>query len=320
VSGARQSAGGAALAFSALGAPLDSSGTDRGEARAPDALRRAGLVERLGARDLGDVVSPLTDSRRDPETGVVGFGELTTATLELATAVAAALARGERPLVLGGDCCLLLGVFAGLRRAGREAGLWFVDGHVDFYDGHSSPSGEAADMELAILTGHGPPGLVDIVGTPPLVSPERVMVLGHRRPEDDENAAEELGFLPTTVERLDARSIEERGPGRVGRDGEARLAASGPAWLHLDLDVLDAEALPALTYPQPGGLSWQTFVELVRPLAASPALVGLSVADFEPDRDPDGVHAARVVEALAGQILGASRSPAPAAPAPDRGA
>ncbi len=76
------------------------------------------------------------------------------------------------------------------------------------------------------------------------------------------------------------------------------MAASSPAWLHLDLDVLDGEALPALTYPQPGGLSWEGFVELVRPLAASAALVGVSVADFEPDRDPDGVHAAHVVEAL----------------------
>jgi len=204
--------------------------------------------------------------------------------------------------VLGGDCCLLLGVFAGLRQAGRAAGLWFVDGHADFYDGHSSPTGEATDMELAMLTGHGPPGLVDLVGTPPLVVAERVMILGHRRAEDDEDIAEELGYLPAAIERLDARSIEERGPGRVGRDCEARLAASGPAWLHLDLDVVDGEALPALTYPKPGGLSWGGFIELVRPSAASAALVGLSVADFEPDRDPEGVHAVQVVEALANAL------------------
>ena len=204
--------------------------------------------------------------------------------------------------MLGGDCRLLLGVFAGLRQAGRAAGLWFVDGHADFYDGHSSPTGEATDMELAMLTGHGPPGLVDLVGTPPLVVAERVMILGHRRAEDDEDIAEELGYLPAAIERLDARSIEERGPGRVGRDCEARLAASGPAWLHLDLDVVDGEALPALTYPKPGGLSWGGFIELVRPSAASAALVGLSVADFEPDRDPEGVHAVQVVEALANAL------------------
>jgi len=284
--------------FSILGAPLDSSGSDRGEARAPDALRRAGLAERLGALDLGDVAPGITDSTRDPASGVIGFDELREASLALADAIARALHQGDRPLVLGGDCCLLLGVFGGLRRVGGATGLWFVDGHADFYDADSSPSGEAADMELAMLTGHGPPGLVDLVGAPPLVPPERVMILGHRRAEHDQDAAEELGYVPAAIERIDAPSIEEQKPGEVGRDCESRLAASGPAWLHLDLDVLDGEALPALTYPQPGGLSWDGFIELVRPLAASPALVGISVADFEPDRDPHGVHAERVVEAL----------------------
>lgn len=289
--------------LSVLGAPFDSSGSDRGEGRAPDALRRAGLVQRLGARDLGDVVPRITDSKREPTSGVIGFAELRESSLALAVAIARALDQQNRPLVLGGDCCLLLGIFGGLRLIGREAGLWFVDGHADFYDTRSSPNGEAADMELAMLTGHGPPGLVDLVGPPPLVPPERVMILGHRRAEDDKDVAEELGYVPAAIERLDARSIEERGEGRVGRDCESRLAGLGPAWLHLDLDVLDEQALPALTYPQPGGLSWNGFIELVRPLAASTALVGVSVADFEPDRDPDGVHAAQVVDALV-QVLG----------------
>ena len=56
----------------------------------------------------------------------------------------------ERPLVLGGDFTLLLGVFQALPRG---SGLWFIDGHADFLDGKSSPTGEAADMDLAILTG-----------------------------------------------------------------------------------------------------------------------------------------------------------------------
>jgi arginase family enzyme len=50
--------------------------------------------------------------------------------------------------------------------------------------------------------------------------------------------------------------------------------------------------------PQPLGLDWDELVALVRPLAAAPNLVGASVADFNPDRDPDGAHARRVVEAL----------------------
>ncbi len=130
--------------FTLMGAPLDSSGSGRGESRAPAALRHAGLAERLDGRDLGEVTPPITDSTRDLQSGVIGLAELRERSLTLADAVARTLGRGERPLVLGGDCCVLLGVFVGLRRADREAGLWFVDGHADFYDGHTSPSGEAA--------------------------------------------------------------------------------------------------------------------------------------------------------------------------------
>ena len=84
----------------------------------------------------------------------------------------------------------------------------------------------------------------------------------------------------------------------VGADAAARLAKR-PAWLHLDLDVLDESVLPAVSYPQPLGLDWDELDALVRPLIGVPNLVGVSVADFNPDRDADGTHAARVVEALA---------------------
>ena len=92
--------------------------------------------------------------------------------------------------------------------------------------------------------------------------------------------------------------MRERGAERVGREAVVRLARS-PAWLHLDLDVLDEAALPAVSYPQPRGLDWDELVALARPLVAAPNLLGVSVADFNPDRDPDGGDAVRVVDALA---------------------
>jgi arginase len=84
----------------------------------------------------------------------------------------------------------------------------------------------------------------------------------------------------------------------VGAEAAARLAER-PAWLHLDLDVLDEAVLPAVSYPQPRGLDWDELVALARPLVAARNLLGVSVADFNPDRDPDGSHAVRVVDALA---------------------
>jgi arginase family enzyme len=278
--------------FAILDAPLDSSGSRRGEERAPAALRAAGLLERLRARDAGEADARILDQQREPETGVVGAADVRRASEAIASRVRDVLEAGDRPLVLGGDCTLLLGVFSALPPG---SGLWFVDGHADFFDGQSSPSGEAADMDLAILTGHGPPGLV---GDTALVEPGAVVLLGHRPDDLHPDVARENARLDPSIHAVTAPQVRERGPAFVGTEAAARLARR-PAWLHLDLDVLDERALPAVTYPQPLGLDWHEFVSLNQPLAAAANLLGISIADFNPDRDPDGAHAARVVEAVA---------------------
>jgi arginase len=262
----------------------------------------AGLAEAIGARDAGNADSVLDDDTRDAATGLIGFNGLVHATAVLRTALRPLLAGAARPFVVGGDCTILLGVLAALHdeydRQGERIGLWFLDGHADFYDGRSSPTGEGADMELAIATGHGPAGLVDLAG-PPLVAAENVVFLGHRRPDDDPDVAEELGFLPENLWHVDATTITGTGPAQVGRQAEQRLAGQvGKAWLHLDLDVLDEAALPAVTYPQPGGLDWPGLAAVLAPLLASPALAGVSIADYNPDRDPDQRHARRIVQFL----------------------
>jgi arginase len=273
-------------------APIDCSGAGRGEEHAPAALRAAGLVERLGARDAGEADARIRDTRRDPDMGVVGAAGVRRASKAIAARVRDVLEARERPLVLGGDCTLLLGVFQALPRG---SGLWFVDGHADFFDGESSPTGEAADMDLAILTGHGPRGLLE--GDAPLLEPAAVVLLGHRPAVLHPDVARENARLDPDIHALTAPEVREGGAARVGTDAAARLAER-PAWLHLDLDVLDDGVLPAVSYPQPLGLDWDELVALLRPLVAAPNLLGVSVADFNPDRDADGAHAARVVEAL----------------------
>jgi arginase len=273
-------------------APIDCSGAGRGEEHAPATLRAAGLVERLGARDAGEADARVRDTRRDPDTGVVGAVEVRRASAAITARVGELLEARERPLVLGGDCTLLLGVFQALPRG---CGLWFVDGHADFFDGESSPTGEAADMDLAILTGHGPHGLLE--REEQLLEPAAVVLLGHRPAELHPDVARENARLDPAIHALTAPEVRERGAARVGSDAAARLAER-PAWLHLDLDVLDEGVLPAVSYPQSLGLDWDELVALVRPLVAAPNLLGASVADFNPDNDPDGTHAARVVEAL----------------------
>ena len=164
-----------------LGAPLDSSASGRGEERGPAALRRAGIAEAFEAEDAGDVTGRLSDGHQDPENSVIAFAELAAESARLGDAVALTCEKGDRPLVIGGDCTLLLGAIAGARKHTETIGLWFIDGHADYLDGASSETGEAADMELAILTGTEPVGLADLGPPPPMLDPGKVVILGRRR-------------------------------------------------------------------------------------------------------------------------------------------
>jgi arginase len=279
-------------AFAVIDAPIDSSGTGCGEERGPVALRAAGLLERLAAHDAGEADARIRDRRREPSTGAVGAHDVRRASAAIASRVREVLENGDRPLVLGGDCALLLGVFSAMPDG---SSLWFVDGHADFFDGESSPTGEAADMELAILTGHGPRALLP--QREPMLEPAAVVLLGHRPAELHLDVARANARLDPAIHALTAPEIRGRGPDRVGNDAAVRLAGR-PAWLHLDLDVLDESVMPAISYPQPLGLDWEELVALLRPLVAAPNLLGVSVADFNPDRDADKTHAARIVEEL----------------------
>lgn len=199
-----------------LGAPWDCSGTGRGEARAPAALREAGLSDHVDV-DLGDSATVISSDRRDPATGVRALPD----TIGAAHALAAALRTGvrdhprRRPLILGGDCSLLLGVFAYARPALGEVGLWLVDGHPDYLDAPASDTGETADLELAVLTGDGPPSLTGLGGTVPMVATRHAALIGHRTAGLDPASAAELARLPAGLFAVDSPE-PVTSPGRRG--------------------------------------------------------------------------------------------------------
>ncbi len=278
-----------------LGAPWDCSGRGRGETLAPGALRAAGLADRIDI-DLGDAATAITGDRRDGPTGVRALPE----TVAAADALATALGRGRRnhpgrrPLVLGGDCSLLLGVFAHLRRAVGDTGLWILDGHPDFLDAHDSDTGETADLELAVLTGDGPPALTGLGGTIPMVAAGDVVLIGHRTAGLDPASAAEVARLPADLLAIDAAAVRRDPAGAAARADRRHR----PMWLHLDVDVIDASVLPAVTYPQGDGPDLDQVATVLAGLARSPDLLGVSIADFRPDLDPDGRYATNLVGLL----------------------
>lgn len=276
-----------------LGSPLDCSARNRGEEQGPAALRSAGLVDKLGLEDRGDVHALLTDPRRDPTTGIVAFAQLRRACEQIRDQVSDVLADGLRPLVVGGDCSFLVGALAGARLHRGRVGLVFLDGHLDCLDGSTSPTGECADMDLAISYGHGPVGLVDLAGPPPTVSPDDVIAVGHRSGDGFEERV-----VDQRVARTGADELARRGAAAVGEELAARAGEIGHYWVHLDVDLLDEKVLPAVTYPQGGGPDWEGLISLLRPVLTGSGLIGVSVADLVPPLDPGGIYADRLTEVL----------------------
>jgi arginase len=231
-------------------------------------------------------------------------GSLRDHSLRLADAVGGVLDRGKFPIVLGGDCSILLGNALALARRGRY-GLLFLDGHADFYQPEAEPTGEAASMDLALVTGRGPSIVTNLEGRRLLVRDEDVVVFAFR--DAEHAAAEGSQPLPSTVRAIDLPTVRQRGAVHAARESLAHLEReNGPSgfWIHLDADVLDDSIMPAVDYRMPEGLSWEESSDVLRVAVASPNAIGLDITIFNPTLDGDGRIARSLVDTLVAGLAG----------------
>lgn len=282
-----------------IGVPVDSVGRSGGTEHAPRALRELGLPEALGASDRGDLDVRIRGDERDPETGIVASDDVLETTAVVRAAVADAVSGGDRPLLAGGCCSELPGALAGARDAEGAIGLAYLDGHLDLYDGDTSPTGEAADMPISVVLGRGPAAWVEAAGGAGAAA-ERVSIVGYRdRDESIRHGMAQPQELDPEPDHRPVETVRESGPRRTGEEVAARLAALGPFWLHFDVDVLDQGAFPATDYLMPGGLDWGEAGSLLEPLLRSEAMIGTSIACYNPEKDPGGGCGRALVAALA---------------------
>ncbi len=286
-------------AFAILEAPSVLGLFPKGVETLPDALLAAGLAKRLGAARAGRIEPPPYDPERDPETLLLNPRGIARYSVALADAVGALLDAATVPVVLGGDCSIVLGCMLALRRRGRY-GLLFLDGHADFYQPEAEPNGEAASMDLALVTGRGPKIVTGIEGRLPLARDEDIVLIG-RRDAAEAEAHGSQRIEDTVIEVIDLAAVRKGGVEAAA--GRAAQRLSAPAldgfWVHLDADVLDDAVMPAVDYRMPGGLSWDELAAVLRAALATDRVAGINVTIFNPKLDSDGVIARNFVEALA---------------------
>lgn len=256
----------------------------------PKALRAAGLLERLNA-EYGGIVAPSSpyNHSRDEETKLLNADAIKEHSLKLAEAVKRQLHKNKFPIVIGGDCSILIGNLLALRRLGRY-GLFFIDGHSDFYLPEESPTGEVADMDLAIVSGHGPDILSNLDHLKPLVKEQDIVVFGYR----DSSQSTQYGCqdikkttMINAVELVDVKKLGLKNTASLGIQTLLKNELSG-FWIHLDADVLDDSIMPAVDYRLPDGITFPELSNLLKLLLLSKKAVGISVTIFNPTLDKDG--------------------------------
>ena len=284
--------------FAVIDAPSILGLRPNGVEHLPETLKAAGLLAGLNAEYAGRVEPLPYNPRRDPETLILNPDALRAYALRLAAAVAGVLQQGKFPLVLGGDCSNIIGIMLALRRAGRY-GLFFIDGHADFYQPEAEPNGEVASMDLAIVSGRGPAVLTDIDGLKPLVRDEDVVAFGFRDAEQQREYGSQ-DIRDTVIHAFELDEVRERGVA-VAAEQAARLLRRNDVegfWIHVDADVLDDAVMPAVEYRLAGGLSWDELSATLRVLMATGQAVGMNVGILNPAMDADGSIARGLVSCL----------------------
>ncbi|MHB1544931.1 MAG: arginase family protein [Gammaproteobacteria bacterium] len=279
-----------------LGLKPPCPGVEPGTRRAPEALIHSGLAAMPGIQLHRRIEAPVYSPDESRPVNIRNLEKIAMYSRRLAAAIGTAVRNTRFPLVIGGDCSILIGVGLALSELGTY-GLLFVDGHTDFFLPEQSATGGAAGMDLALVTGFGPDALTDIEGHKPYFRPENVLLLGNR--DSDLRPTRAIpGPKQAGMDYWDLDSLRTHQTLPIVRTRIAALA-NRPVdgfWIHLDVDALEDSIMPAVDSRQPGGFSWDEMAGIVKTALASGRAVGMEITIFDPDRDSDGSLASVLCE------------------------
>jgi arginase len=278
-----------------IGMPMDFGQTHRGVDMGPSALRVAGLNEQLARLDLrvvdsGDVSCDIMTTQDVAEPQLRFLPAVVEGCARLAAAVEEVAARGEFPLVLGGDHSVSIGTLAGLASARGESasrdaarqGLIWIDAHGDLNTAETTPSGNIHGMALAVNLGRGDARLTQIGGPAPKALEENTVLIGVR----DLDAGEKALLAASKITVFTMRHIDEVGMRNVMEQAIA-IATRGVERVHLslDVDVIDPFEAPGVGTPVPGGVTFREAHLALEILADSGAVTSMEVVEVNPTLD-----------------------------------
>ncbi len=292
-----------------IGAPCGLGAGIAGTELGPAAARLAGFVASLSTLerpviDHGDLVVSVESQMAGIASNCRNAGTLSCWIGVTHDAVFDALQSGYCPVLIGGDHSLSMGSVSAAARFATEQGkqlhLIWIDAHADFNTPSTSPSGNLHGMSVSFLTGNPDLAMLLQGRSFPLLSPQKISILGARSIDQQEKRE----IAAAGLNCLDMRAIDEFGVCALIR---RVLADMDPENTHLhvsfDMDVMDPEIAPGVGTPVPGGLTYRE-AHLAMEMLHESGLVGsVDFVELNPMLDHAG-RTARLMVDLAGSLFG----------------
>jgi agmatinase len=172
-------------------------------------------------------------------------------------AVRAVVKRGAIPFTLGGEHSVTIGAVRAVRERHPGAHVLSIDAHADLRDSFEGSDHSHACVMRRLLEG----GPATVVGVRSYSGAEARFAATGRG----------LRLVP-------ARSVHR---GLVSLE-ELVSSLRDPVYVTFDVDGLDPSVIPATGTPEPGGLSWEDAIALLREVLSRRTVVGMDIVELAP--------------------------------------
>lgn len=284
-----------------LGLKASLPGAEPGVKYFPAVLRQEGFEQLAGIMEQVLVPSPAYSMELDEESGVRNANAVAAYSVHLAAVIGEVIEKSKVPLVIGGDCSVMIGAGLALKPRGRF-GLFHLDGHTDYMGPELSETKAVAGMGLAIVSGQGHGKLSNINGVGPYFREGDIYCVGNRE-YDEEYVAVSRN---SNMRYIDLDQMRAIGMETLSQDFLRMVQEKGldGFWIHFDVDVLNDDIMPCVDSRQAGGLWYDELKILLKPLLASDRCTGMEITIFDPTLDDDG----RFIKAFAHELADITRS------------
>lgn len=290
-----------------IGAPSTFGQRKLGVNFGPDALRYAGLVERLknighSVEDKGNISVPAVDVEKfkGKQEGLRNLNEIIEVSENLSNAVSSSIKNQAFPLIIGGDHSIAIGSISGVSQHYENLGIIWYDAHGDLNIPEESPSGNIHGMPLRVLLGDGDKQLVNISGYAPKVKPENIVLIGMR----DLDVGERDFIRENNIKTYTMADIDRNGIKQVMEESVSYLKdKTDGIHLSLDVDALDPVETPGTGTKVLGGLTYRESHFALEMLHNTNLITSMDVVEVNPLIDQNN-HTAEQAVCLMGSFFG----------------